>query len=184
MCPASACRRPAPPPQDQSASAGASDRHELVLQPRHQETYAQPAHALRILLLSEKTSIRTGEDFRYRLEVKNIGRDPIVFNEAPPSFIKDSSLCGERDFLINVMHSSDAEQPLPCPAVSARGSALDVTLLPGEVLLTRPDGPTSRFRKIAGKNFFTKPGKYRIRVVYAAGNIRAESNTVDLEVGR
>ena len=61
-------------------------------------------------------------------------------------------------------------------------SGLDLTLLPGEYLLTRGAGPADRFRDLQTGFLFETIGTYRIKAVYApAGGLHAVSNTVLLE---
>lgn len=180
---------PAPPTADQR------DRSELVRQPKEEWKPRDAARGLEILLLAERSKIRKGEPLNYRLEMRNVGRDPILFKEDPPSFIKEGSLCGSHGFKFYAAPPRGKEQPLTCGtagadevAVSTRAAAtpepgLDLTLMPGEYLLTRGSGPGRPFRTLTAAEPFDKTGTYRLKAVFTQKNgFRAESNTVAIEV--
>lgn len=186
------CRREAPPvaltPQQE-------DRKELLRQPREDWTPGAAGRKLNLLLLAERSKIRKGEPFGYRLEMQNAGREPLPVKEDAPSFIKDGSLCGSNAFRLYATPPKGKERVLPCKPVDVAEvrpstaparrppSALDVTLLPGEYLLTRGSGPGKPFRPLETATTFEALGTYRLKAVYAPeGGLRAESNTIEVEV--
>ncbi len=170
------------PPAVPSAAEAPSDkdRHELVLQSRDGWKPESPQPKLKIQLINEKNALSKDGEFRYRMEIKNVGRDAVAFKESAPSFIKDGSLCGPSDFSFFVTPPGGAEQPLPCDdsSLAAPGSGLDLILRSGEYLLTRPESASNRFRSLRTKYHFDKFGSYRIRAVYAGSGLRSESNAV------
>lgn len=177
-----ACRPEPPPP---APSPREKDRAELTLQSRRGWTPETSPRKLTILLISEKTKVRKGESFRYRLEIRNVGREPVVFKEPAPSFIKDGSLCGSHGYRFYATPPRGTERPLPCePAAgpATADSGLDLTLRPGDYLLTRRDGPANPFRTLRTKFRFDTLGTYRIRAVYSAAKLRAASNPVAMTV--
>jgi len=178
-----ACRNePAPDPAAATTAEG-KDRRELIRQPGPGWKPGNTARKLNILLLLDKTKIRKGETFLYRLEMQNVGRDPLSFKETAPSFTKDGSLCGSDGFKFYATPPASEERLLPCVAGKAEESELDLTLLPGEYLLTRGSAPGNRFRELKTKLPFETLGTYRLKAVYTpAGGLRADSNTVTLEV--
>lgn len=178
------CRSEPQPTPAAPLTAAQLDRKELVLQPRQEWKAGVAARKLTILLLLDKTSIRTGDAFRYRLEMRNVGREPLPFKETAPSFIKEGSLCGANGFKFYATPPGGRERILPCkPKAPKPGSGLDLTLLPGEYLLTRSEGPESRFRRLETEFPFETVGTYRLKAVYAsADGVRAVSNAVTLTV--
>jgi len=192
-----ACRQEPPPPAP-APTPQEKERAELTLQSRRGWKPEGAPRKLTIQLISEKTKVRKGEGFRYRLELQNVGREPLAFKESPPSFIKGGSLCGDHGYRFYATSPDGTQWHLPCEpeavpaAVSTAAPAsamppdtgLDQTLRPGDYLLTRPDGLTTRFRTLRTKFRFDALGTYRLRVVYAAPKLRAESNSVALTVVR
>ncbi len=171
------------------------DRKDLLRQPKQEWKPGSSTRKLNILLLTDKAKIRKGEAFRYRLEIQNVGREPIPFKEAAPSFTKYGTLCGSSGYSFYATPPRGKERILPCkPKVTADANAiagpapepesgLDLTLLPGEYLLTRGPVPTNRFRDLQTSFRFDALGTYRLKSVYAPpGGLRAVSNTVVLEV--
>jgi len=63
---------------------------------------------------------------------------------------------------------------------------LQLTLLSGETLVSRPDSPApNRFRELKTLTMLLHPGRHRVRFVYAQAAeppLRAESNSVDFTV--
>lgn len=185
------CRNEAPTP----LTVDQRDRMELVRQPKEEWKPGEAARGLEMLLLVERHKIRKGEPLNYRLEMRNVGRDPILFQEDPPSFIKEGSLCGSHGFKFYAAPPRGKEQALTCrPAgtgevhVGTRAAAapepgLDLTLLPGEYLLTRGAGPGRPFRTLTAAEPFDKTGTYRLKAVFTQKNgFRAESNAIAIEV--
>lgn len=188
-----AARVQAAPAPAGSDSAAEKDLRELVRQPSKdwQAKHAKPK--VNVLLLIDKTKIRKGESFGYRLETQNDGKEPLAFNEPAPSFIKEGSLCGASAFKVYVTPPGGKPGLAPCaPKSAVRTSTaaaaepetgLALTLQPGEYLLTRPSGPANRFRPLLSALSFDAVGTYAFKVVYEPkGGARSTSNTVTLEV--
>lgn len=185
------CRRETAP----VLTAEQQDRGELLRQPAEGWAPGDGGRKLNILLLAERSKIRKGEPFGYRLEMQNVGREPLPVKEGAPSFVKDGSLCGSSPLRLYAKPPKGKERLLACkPADAAEvrpstaparrpPSALDVTLMPGEYLLTRGSGPGKPFRPLETAPAFDALGTYRLKAVYAAeGGVRAESNTVEVEI--
>lgn len=181
----SACRRREPAPPVPKLSAREQDRRDLLRAPKGDWTPGSEPRRLSLLLLTDRAKIRKGEAFRYRLEMRNMGREPLSFVEAAPTFVKDGSLCGEHGYSFLAIPPKGKERTLPCrPAPAAPGlTGLDLTLAPGEFLLTRGPGAAAGFRDLLTSFAFDAVGTYRLKAVYApAGGPRAVSNTVALDV--
>lgn len=188
----SSCRRePAPA----AVTFEQQDRDELLRQPREDWKPAAPGRRLNMLLLAERGRIRKGEALGYRLEMQNTGGEPLTFKEEAPSFVKDGSLCGMNAFQFYIKPPKGKERPLPCKSQSAAEvqastaaprrppSALDLTLRPGEYLLTRGSAPGKPFRPLETELALDAPGIYRLKAVYSPEDgFRAESNTVEVEI--
>ena len=172
----------APASGAQEESPQAKDRKELVLQSKGDWKPAAVAQKLNVMLILEKGGLVTGDKVRYRLEIKNSGRNPVAFLESAPSFIKDGSFCAPSDFAFFVTPPGGAEQPLPCEPSAAAGSGLDLTLASGEYLLTRPEGPASRFRELRTPFHFDALGTYRLKLVYTATGLRVESQSLAFDM--
>lgn len=176
------CGEPAPPaaapaPMDSKAA----DRKELVLQPRRGWAPPVPGAKLEINLILEKSRIRRGEAFGYRMEIRNMGGTPAVFKEPAPSFIKEGGLCGGR-YVFYLTPPRGKEERLACApeeGPAPEGSALDVVLAPGEYLLTRP---ARGFRPLRAKAALHRLGAHRLRVVLKDGASSAASAPVSFEV--
>ncbi|HXT01664.1 MAG TPA: hypothetical protein VN915_13405 [Elusimicrobiota bacterium] len=171
------CSKKAP-----EAPAGATEANPLVLQPKDPFVPEPVPQKLSIQLIPEKTSEPSGGKFRYRMEIRNVGRQPVVFKDEAPSFINDGSLCGASGFHFVVTPPDGGERTAPCdPASKAAGAPFDAALKPGEYLLTRPESAGDRFRALQTPLPFEKPGKYLVKAVYDAPGLHAESNTVTFE---
>lgn len=178
-----ACGEPPPAaPVPVPETPAARDRRELIRQPRRGWEPESATPKLVIALIAEKSRVRRGEDFRYRLETRNVGAAPLAVREAAPSFIKEGSLCGKSPFRVYAAAPGGAERRLACPSPAAGGEALDMTLGPGEYLLTRPEAPGRPFRRLDSSLRFEAAGTYRVRVAYDDGTRRASSPAVSLEV--
>ncbi len=70
------------------------DRQELVLPPPPGWKPGEAKRKLKLTLIPEKTMIRKGEKFRYRLEIQNVGQEGILFNETFAPFVKVGILDG------------------------------------------------------------------------------------------
>jgi hypothetical protein len=191
----SSCRNDEAPAPAAPLSAEQKDRKDLLRQPKQEWKPGSSPRKLNILLLTDKAKIRKGEAFHYRLEMQNVGREPLPFKETAPSFTKDGSLCGSNGYTFYATPPGGKERLLPCTPKTTTAvqtstgpapepeSGLDLTLLPGEYLLTRGPGPANRFRDLQTTFHFDALGTYRLKTVFApAGGLRAVSNTVVLEV--
>lgn len=190
-----ACRNePAPVPAPPTA-AQEQDRQELMRQPGPDWKLGSATRKLDILLLIDKSRVRKGEAFGYRLEMQNTGREPIAFKDPAPSFTKDGSLCGAGGFKILATPPGGKEYALPCATKAEAGvkastaaaappeSALELTLQPGEYLLTRAPSRANRFRPLLTSTQFDAVGVWRLKAVYdPEGSFSAASNSVTLEV--
>jgi len=77
-------------PREVSESTQAiKDRQELVLPPPPGWKPENVRRKLKLTLIPEKTMIRVNTFFRYRLEIQNEGREPVLLSEDSPGFIKD-----------------------------------------------------------------------------------------------
>lgn len=181
-----ACGQEPVPEPAAPTSAEEKDRRELLRSPAPDWKPGGSKRKLDILLLIDKTKIRKGESFAYRLEMQNAGREPLLIKEEPPSFTKDGSLCGHNDFKFYVTPPGGREHLVPCApkdAAAAPESGLALTLAPGEYLLTRAAGPGNRFRPLLTPMRFDALGTYRLKAVYdPKGSFSAASNSVALEV--
>lgn len=175
---------PAPSPAPAAETPAERDRRELIRQPRRGWAPEAQAPALSIALIAEKSSVRRGEDFRYRIEARNVGAAPLAVREAAPSFIKDGSLCGKGPFRVYAAAPGGPERRLACGAPAAAGEGLDLALGPGEYLLTRAEAAGRPFRRLDSTLRFDALGTYRVRVAFDDGSRRASSPAVSLEVVR
>lgn len=182
-----------PAPDSRANTPQEQDRHELTRQPAPDWKPGGEERKLAMLLLIDKTRIRKGDGFGYRVEMQNAGREPLEIKEGAPSFTKDGSLCGRTPFKILVTPPGGRETALPCApkgavAVSTGPAAppesgIELILQPGEYLLTRASGPKNKFRPLLTEMKFDAVGTYRLKAVYdPKGPFSAASNTVDLEV--
>ncbi len=162
------------------------DRKDLVLQPRPGWVPVPGAPKLTLLFLVEKTRIMAGEGFRYRLEFQNTGTSALSFKESAPSFMKTGFNCEEQGFKFFVTPPGGKERALACRSkAGGKGEdSLDLSLAPGEYLLTAPGGAGNPFREYKTKFKFDKTGVYSLRALYTRKGIEAESKTVSLEVVR
>lgn len=189
------CRNEEAPAPAAPLSAEQKDRKDLLRQPKQEWKPGNAPRRLSVLLLTDKAKIRKGEAFRYRLEMQNTGREPLSFKETAPSFTKDGSLCGSNGYSFYATPPGGKERLLACKPRSTAGiqtstgpapepeTGLDLTLLPGEYLLTRGATPADRFRDLQTNFVFDALGTYRLKSVFApAGGVRAVSNIVVLEV--
>lgn len=152
------------------------------------------ARKIRLKLILEKPKIRAGESPRYRLELTNVGREPIVYQELEATIFKWGSLWDSMrtiSFLLVDRRGKELQLRPPLPtgraeptryhdatpeseeqmrrnnALYAASSKFKVKLLPGETLRSRGDGDSAQepFRTLRVKGGFKKPGKYTLRVV-------------------
>lgn len=145
------------------------------------------ARKIRLRLFLEKTKIRVGESPRFRLEMMNVGREPIEYIEYDSSVFRwggllhsiktikflltDSSgrthrlepaLGGRPEPLKRMSAPFTAEQQ----AESTASTTFRARIGPGETLRSLGDGnsPAEPFRTMVVRDEFKTPGRYRIRV--------------------
>lgn len=103
------------------AAQTAIDRRELVLPPPTGWKPDNIRRKLKLILIPEKTQIRRGENFRYRLEIRNMGQDPFTFVEMTRSFIKTGSLAPPTDFHFHATTPDGKDAPLYPPLLVSSG---------------------------------------------------------------
>lgn len=181
---AASCRREAPP-SARTPTASERDVRDLVRRPKEpwRPEPGAPRRRLSLLLLTDKSKIRKGEAFHYRLEMRNTGLEPLLFKEASPSFVKDGSLCGGA-FSFFATPPRGKERRLPCAlAADFAGAGLDLALDPGDFLLTRGAGAAGGFRDLPAPHAFDALGVHRVRAEYSPPDgPRSASNAVTVEV--
>ena len=191
----SACRNEQASEPALPLTAEQRDRKDLLRQPMPGWQPENAPRKLNILLLSDRSRIRAGATFHYRLEMQNVGREPLLFREiAPPS---PRTALSAAPTGINSMRRYREERRLSCPAFPRKTakvqagtaparepeSGFEITFSTGRLSahprlrIRRPlPGPPDHFP-------FRDPGIYRLKAVYASkGGLRAVSNTVILEV--
>lgn len=178
------CKEPPPPaPAPAPSSRLETERRELVLQPRRGYAPTGAAGTLSIQLISERSAVLPGEAFRYRLEIRNIGPEPVAFREPVPSFIKDGELCNGYRFEVALPGGGRKTLRRSRGCRKAGADGLDLSLAAGEYLLTRGSSLADRFRDLKTDLRFRAPGRYELRAVYApAGGKPAQSTPVSFEV--
>ena len=151
---------------------------------------------LKLTLTPERDIIHRGERFSYRLEMQNVGREPIGFAESPSPFLTGQSLRpylfiltppnGKKELMYNTYgsevggsdiyvpggeHMTDAESNAALRKMEReerhRGQ-LRVDLQPGETLVSKSRGGAfGSFRELHTIVEFDAPGTYRIKLVYS-----------------
>jgi hypothetical protein len=149
------------------------DRREFVSEAPPSWKPERPGRVIGLTLTVEKSTLRPGDALRYRLDVQNVGKKDVAFDERP-SFLKfDNSR--ERSFYDLILTTPDGKSssllpPFPdfdsyegAPTLDASSMTaaqkaaaiseydarqradgfLFLTLHPGETMSTRPDGPDS-----------------------------------------
>lgn len=152
------------------------------------------ARKIRLKLVLEKSKIRAGESPRFRLELTNVGREPIIYQELEATIFKWGSLWDSMrtiSFLLVDPRGKELDLLPPLPtgraeptryhdatpeseekmrrnnALYAASSKFKVKVLPGETLRSLGDGDSAQepFRTLRVQEGFEKPGKYTLRVV-------------------
>ncbi|MBI5247689.1 MAG: hypothetical protein HY923_10955 [Elusimicrobia bacterium] len=150
------------------------------------------ARKIRLTLVLEKTKIRTGENPRFRLELTNVGRETIDYQENQSSIFRWGGIGysmrtihfyltdrkGKRLDLFpalgrgrvapvqyNTPPMSDKEM-LESNARGLAANSFKVRLLPGATLRSLGDGDTAQepFRTLLVEEGYEKPGTYRLQV--------------------
>lgn len=200
-----------------------SERRELVLPAPAGFKPEGAARKLRLTIVPRQKSIKVGERFWYRIEVKNVGREPVRFQEWN-SFLKrgDQYASGRWNFelvdpsgkrinlVVGTLYGELAVGDAGLDAVEVPGAEkmtddevrdfirrdaprrradldVDVTLAPGETLVSRPwrwhdaserqerkgrgetnltPQPHGPWRELWVSHVFKEPGNYSISVAY------------------
>ncbi len=189
--------------RDTMAALDAQADEEKKLAEINQRTMVLPAPAdfkpepvarkVRLTLLLEKTKIRAGENPRFRLELMNVGRESIDYQEYESSIFKGGSIGHSMQtisfFLTDrngnsldlipasswgraspVQHHNAApaseKKMLESSAKSAASTSFRVKLRPGETLRSLGDGDTVQepFRTLRVEAGYGKPGTYQLQV--------------------
>ena len=151
------------------------------------------ARKVRLNLILEKSKIRAGESPRFRLELTNVGRETIDYQEYESSIFKSGSILnslrtvhfyltdleGKRVKLHPALgtgradpiryHAATPESEREMQEINALGQAsttFSVKLQPGDSLRSLGDGNSAQepFRTLAVQGGFKKPGAYQLRV--------------------
>lgn len=153
----------------------------------------EPGPADRKLLMTmsaESTTLRPGAKLRYRVALKNVGRQEYPVYE-DPSFLKDGSASLSSAFRVYIRFPGGTESQLPPPILSferpaaserTEPSSLFVRLAPGETITSRAIPPGSGFRDLDTALRFDRPGRYALRVVFSDGESTVESNRLEFVV--
>lgn len=147
----------------------------------------EAARKIRLRLFLENTKIRVGESPRFRLEMTNVGREPIDYIEYDSSVFRWGGLLHSIKTIKFMLTDSQGKthrlkpalggrvepmKPMAAPftaeqqAESAASTTFQVRILPGETLRSLGDGdsPTEPFRTMIAGDEFKTPGRYRIHV--------------------
>ncbi|MEK7858703.1 MAG: hypothetical protein AAB320_06130 [Elusimicrobiota bacterium] len=89
-----------------------TDRLELVLPPPSGWKPEKNKRKLKLTLIPEKTMLRKGEKFRYRMEIQNVGQENIIFSEPFAPFVKIGILDGTHDYTFLVTPPGGKEQEM------------------------------------------------------------------------
>lgn len=178
---------------DAQAKLAEIDQRTMVI-PAPPDFKPEPiARKIRLNLILEKSKIRAGEEPRFRLELTNVGREPIDYQEYESSIFKGGSILhsmrtisfyltdktGKRLDLLPALgkgrpapveyHAAkpDSEKEmLASNAMSQASTTFKVKLLPGETLRSLGDGDSAQepFRTLRVEEGFSKPGTYQLQV--------------------
>ncbi len=165
----------------------AKNREEMILPAPGGFRPEGAARKVRLALILEKTSLAAGEEPRFRLELSNVGREPLDYVENDPSVFRWGGLLHSmksiRFFLVDskgtrrkmepalggrpeAFKSRSGEIALNEEAAGAAANTFRVRILPGETLRSLGDGdsPSAPFRTMRLRPEFTRRGKYSIIV--------------------
>lgn len=181
--------------EHEAANELAEENRRTMVSPAPPDFRPEPvARKIRLKLILEKSKIRAGEFPRFRLELTNVGREPIVYKELQASIFASGSIFHSMrtiSFLLVDRHGKELDlmpglgmnrtpsiRPTVGPpenetqfrrqtALYQASSRFRVKLLPGETLrsLGEGDSPREPFRTLYVHGGFKKPGKYTLRVV-------------------
>jgi hypothetical protein len=93
----------------------ALDRKELVLPPPVGWKPEPVRRKLKLTIIPEKTIIRRGDKFRYRMEIQNVGQETILMSESGYSFVKSGALNYSGPYKVFVTPPGGQEEYLPSP---------------------------------------------------------------------
>lgn len=155
---------------------------------------AQDGAPIALTLIPEREYVNRGRSFWYRLELQNLGRKDLLWQESD-SFFEDGYLRDANVQFFVTQPDGRTVRMLPPhdDAGKGRGAAepINVRLKPGETLVSRPwayQGGNSGqvwgpFRELASRYDFTFLGRYKIKAVLKRPELGAvESNEVTFDV--
>lgn len=145
------------------------------------------ARKVRLKFFLKKTKIRVGESPRFRLEMTNIGREPIKYIEYDDSVFRWGGLFDSLRTIKFIFTDAKGRSHRLEPAMGGRSTPLTpragpptleeeaegkasttfrVRIDPGETLRSLGDGdsPSEPFRTMIARDEFKTPGRYRIHV--------------------
>lgn len=151
------------------------------------------ARKVRLNLVLEKQRIRAGEEPRFRLELTNVGRETITYQEYSSSIFKGGSILysihtirfylidesgnktklhpalgvGKAEPIRELPPTADPEKRMrEINALSQASTTFRVRLQPGDTLRSLGDGDSAAeaFRTFQVNGGFKKPGKFRLMV--------------------
>lgn len=182
----------AEPPKKEKPKAPGPPAYELV-RPAPKGFKPVEGRKVELKLIPEREYVSRGRSFWYRLEMQNMGRQTLLWDEKD-SFFEDGYL---RDanvrFLVTQPDGRVVRMlpPLDDYGADRDGTGIRVRLKSGETLVSRPwayqgDGAGQvwgPFRELASRYNFTFLGRYKIKAVLnreALGQV--ESNEVEFDV--
>jgi hypothetical protein len=180
------------------------------LEEHHRRTMVTPAppdfkpepvvRKARLRLVLEKRKINAGAHPRFRLELTNVGREPIDYQEYSPSiFVKNGRMIDSptiRFFLTDTRKNRKELMPVVFRSSGPRpaGETFTVKLMPGETLhsVGDDDSPVENFKTLDAKGADGNIGTYRLHVElddrprpltkgYIEANLRSGSTLEQIE---
>lgn len=150
------------------------DRNELVLPPPPDWKPENVDRKIKLTLIPEKTRIPVMGTFRYRLEVQNVGREPILFLDDGAGFIKTGKIGSDILFGFQAATPGGKEEKVPGPYVlGGTGRSLHEYVFPGSMTAEEKDRAFERIRVHkhaehsvqitlqSGETMFTRPSPPR-----------------------
>lgn len=155
---------------------------EQKLADEHQRSMVSPAPAgfkpepaarrVRLRLVLEKKRVHSGSFPRFRLELRNVGREPIDYREYAASiFVKHGRIINSPTitfYLTDKLNRRKKLMPVVFHSSGSRASStsFNVRLRPGETLhsIGDDDNPTGNFKTLDAKGADNAPGVYRLHV--------------------
>lgn len=151
---------------------------------------------IKVILVSGRAMMRIGERFSYRLEIQNVGREPIQFYEPHSDFLVGHHQFGKYKFIAILPNGTKkllpmatghdlgdsevhfpgeermttAEKDAAARQMELEGRhdwELDIILQPGEALVSKARGGAfGAFNELPTSFKFKIPGTYRIKAAY------------------